>query len=196
MTERTSRTELTPAGRPAAIDLHDVVGQQIAQASIVTLSVLRRAAGDALELRPVESTMLVLAHENPGSTAARLARALAVSAPNITMWLEKLQRRGPMRRERDRSAQPASLPHRQESQARRGSDASRDRCGASRVRALLDRMARDPDRAAAQARAEARRVDRQRAVRKAPGHPLAFVSISSPVSGSLAASSTAVAILD
>lgn len=43
--------------------------------------------------------MLVLAHENPGSTAARLARALAVSAPNITMWLEKLQRRGPMRRE-------------------------------------------------------------------------------------------------
>jgi len=26
MTERTSRTELTPAGRPAAIDLHDVVG--------------------------------------------------------------------------------------------------------------------------------------------------------------------------
>jgi len=100
MSERTSRTELTPAGRPAAIDLHDVVGQQIAQASIVTLSVLRRAAGDALELRPVESTMLVLAHENPGSTAARLARALAVSAPNITMWLEKLQRRGPMRRER------------------------------------------------------------------------------------------------
>jgi len=26
MSERTSRTELTPAGRPAAIDLHDVVG--------------------------------------------------------------------------------------------------------------------------------------------------------------------------
>src|SRR5215831_19558302 len=93
MTERTSRTELTPAGRLAATDLHDVVGQQIAQASIVTLSVFRRAAGDALELGPVESTMLVLAHENPGSTAARLARALAVSAPNPTMWLDKLQPR-------------------------------------------------------------------------------------------------------
>ena len=41
----------------------------------------------------------MLVNENPGSTAARLARALAVSAPNITMWLDKLRRRGLMRRE-------------------------------------------------------------------------------------------------
>lgn len=99
MSERKSAKELTPAGRLAVERLHDVIGYQIAQASIVTLSVFQRAAGDALELRPVEYTMLVLVHENPGSTAARLARALAVSAPNITMWLDKLQRRGLMRRE-------------------------------------------------------------------------------------------------
>jgi DNA-binding MarR family transcriptional regulator len=99
MGERKTAKELTPAGRLAVERLHDVIGYQIAQASIVTLSVYQRAAGDALELRPVEYTMLVLVQENPGSTAARLARALAVSAPNITMWLDKLQRRGLMRRE-------------------------------------------------------------------------------------------------
>jgi DNA-binding MarR family transcriptional regulator len=99
MSERKTTKELTPAGRLAVERLHDVIGYQIAQASIVTLSVFQRAAGDALELRPVEYTMLVLVQENPGSTAARLARALAVSAPNITMWLDKLQRRSLMRRE-------------------------------------------------------------------------------------------------
>jgi DNA-binding MarR family transcriptional regulator len=99
MTERTTSKELTPAGRLAAAGLHDVIGYQIAQASIATLAVYRRAAGVPLKLRPVEYTMLVLVNENPGSTAARLARALAVSAPNITIWLEKLQRRGLVRRE-------------------------------------------------------------------------------------------------
>jgi DNA-binding MarR family transcriptional regulator len=99
MTERKTTKELTPAGRLAVERLHDVIGYQIAQASIVTLAVYQRAAGDALTLRPVEYTMLVLVNENPGSTAARLARALAVSAPNITIWLDKLQRRGLMRRE-------------------------------------------------------------------------------------------------
>jgi DNA-binding MarR family transcriptional regulator len=99
MTEPSTSKELTPAGRLAAKPLRDVIGYQIAQASIATLAVFQRAAGDALALRPVEYTMLVLVQENPGSTAARLARALAVSAPNITMWLEKLQRRGLVRRE-------------------------------------------------------------------------------------------------
>ena len=99
MVERKTTKELTPAGRLAVERLHDVIGYQVAQAAIVTLSVFQRAAGDALELRPAEFTMLVLVNENPGSTAARLARALAVSAPNITMWLDKLRRRGLMRRE-------------------------------------------------------------------------------------------------
>src|SRR3954447_21395411 len=99
MTERRTSKELTPAGRLAEAGLHEIIGYQIAQASIVTLTVFQRAAGAALELRPVEYTMLVLVNENPGGTAARLARALAVSAPNITMWLDKLQRRGLVRRE-------------------------------------------------------------------------------------------------
>jgi DNA-binding MarR family transcriptional regulator len=103
MTERKTSTELTPAGRLAEGRLHEVVGYQIAQASIVTLAVFQDAAGVALGLRPVEYTMLVLVNANPGCTAARLARALAVSAPNITMWLDKLQRRGLVRRQASES---------------------------------------------------------------------------------------------
>jgi DNA-binding MarR family transcriptional regulator len=99
MTDRKTAKDLTPAGRLAEARLHEVIGYQIAQASIATLGVFHRAAGASLELRAVEFTILVLIKENPGGTAARLARALAVSAPNITMWLDKLERRGLVRRE-------------------------------------------------------------------------------------------------
>ena len=101
--QRSTTKELTPAGCLVATRLHDVIGYQIAQASIATLALYQRAAGAPLALRPVEYTMLVLLNENPGGTAARLARALAVSAPNMTMWLEKLQRRDLVRREASES---------------------------------------------------------------------------------------------
>jgi DNA-binding MarR family transcriptional regulator len=96
---KASRSDTTPAGNLDEARLHDVIGYQVAQASIATLGVFHRLVGGPLELRPVEFTILVLIKENPGGTAARLARALAVTAPNITMWLEKLERRGLVRRE-------------------------------------------------------------------------------------------------
>ncbi|MFL6665414.1 MAG: MarR family winged helix-turn-helix transcriptional regulator, partial [Rhizobacter sp.] len=73
-------------------------GYQVAQASIATLSIFHRTVGDAMELRPAEFTLLVLIRENPGGTAARFARALAVTAPNVTLWLDKLERRGLVKR--------------------------------------------------------------------------------------------------
>jgi DNA-binding MarR family transcriptional regulator len=90
---------LTPAGRLEEARLHDVIGYQVAQAAIVTLEVFRESAGQALDLKPAEFTLLVLIKENPGSTAARLARALAVTAPNITLWLDKLEQRGWVKRQ-------------------------------------------------------------------------------------------------
>ena len=96
---KAARTDTTTAGNLDEARLHDVIGYQVAQASIATLSVFHRLVGKPLELRPVEYTILVLIKENPGGAAARLARALAVTAPNITMWLEKLERRGLVRRE-------------------------------------------------------------------------------------------------
>jgi DNA-binding MarR family transcriptional regulator len=108
VSQRKAPENTTPAGRLAEARLHDVIGYQVAQASIATLGLFQRAAGKALDLRPAEYTVLVLIKENPGGTAARVARALAVSAPNITMWLDKLERRGLVERrasETDRRTQ-------------------------------------------------------------------------------------------
>lgn len=105
---RKPRPDTTPDGGLTEARLHAVLGYQIAQANIAALQVFERSAGEGLALRPVEYTMLALIQENPGGTPAKLARALAVTAPNITMWVDKLQARGLVRRESsptDRRAQ-------------------------------------------------------------------------------------------
>ena len=79
--------------------LHDVVGYQVAQAAIATLSVFHACVGRPLELRTVEYTVLALIQENAGCTPARLARELAVTAGNITMWVDRLVQRELVRRE-------------------------------------------------------------------------------------------------
>jgi DNA-binding MarR family transcriptional regulator len=98
-TRRSPRTDVTPAGRLEEARLHEVLGYQMAQASIVTGAVFQAHAGQPFGLRPVEYTLLTLIVENPGGSLARLARALAVTAPNITMWIDKLEARGLVRRQ-------------------------------------------------------------------------------------------------
>ena len=44
-------------------------------------------------LRRVEFTILALVKDNPGVTARQLARALAVTPPNIAIWLDRLESR-------------------------------------------------------------------------------------------------------
>jgi DNA-binding MarR family transcriptional regulator len=105
---RPLRADTTPAGRLDEARLHHVLGYQMAQATIVTQAVFMSHVGHPFELRPVEYTVLTLIVENPGGSLARLARALAVTAPNITMWIDKLEARGLVRREpsaTDRRAQ-------------------------------------------------------------------------------------------
>lgn len=106
--KRALRTEATPAGRLIEAKLHHVLGYQLAQASISTASVFMQLVGEPFGLRPVEFTVLSLINENPGSSLVRLAQALAVTAPNITMWIDRLEERGLVQRERsetDRRAQ-------------------------------------------------------------------------------------------
>jgi DNA-binding MarR family transcriptional regulator len=98
------------SGRSAAASLDvvaphldQVLGYQLARASILTSGVFSRAVGEPLGLRPVEYTILSLIGEQPGMTPARLARLLAVTAPNITAWLAKLEGRALV--ERSTSAQ-------------------------------------------------------------------------------------------
>jgi DNA-binding MarR family transcriptional regulator len=95
---RSTPQDATPAGRLVEASLHLVLGYQLAQATIVTDAVFAGRVGGAFDLRPVEYTVLSLIHENPDVSAARLAKALAVTAPNITAWIERLERRGLIQR--------------------------------------------------------------------------------------------------
>lgn len=85
---------LTPAGKLDESRLSMVVGYQLAQASIVTDAIFDREVGVPLQLRRVEYTVLTLIAENPGGSPARLARALAVTPPNITAVVDRLVGRG------------------------------------------------------------------------------------------------------
>jgi DNA-binding MarR family transcriptional regulator len=101
--DRTPQARLTEAG------LHGVIGYQLAQASIVTTQVFDGAVGTKSRVRPVEYTMLALIQANPDVTARQLARGLAVTPPNIAVWIERLQSRGLVLR--SRSETDARLQH-------------------------------------------------------------------------------------
>jgi len=104
-----SKRSNTPAVGPLAEDgLHHIVGYQLAQAAVTTTRVFNDQVGEHFELRPVEFTILTLVNENPGVSAKQLSQALAVTPPNITVWIDRLERRGLVQRERsttDRRAQ-------------------------------------------------------------------------------------------
>ena len=93
--------DATPAGRLVEARLHHVLGYQLAQATIATTLVYMNEVGEPFELRPVEYTILSLINENPDGSSAQLAQALAVTAPNITMWIDKLEGRGLVQRTRN-----------------------------------------------------------------------------------------------
>jgi len=88
------RPELTPAGRLDEAQLHHVLGYQLAQARIVTDALFADHIGVPFGLRPVEFTVLTLIAENPGGSLARIARALAVTPPNVTAVVDRLEAKG------------------------------------------------------------------------------------------------------
>jgi DNA-binding MarR family transcriptional regulator len=85
-----SNTQETPAGHLLASGLKHVLGYQLAQAAVVCNTIFMREVGGPHGLRPVEYTVLQLIAENPGCSSVRLAKALAVTKPNITMWVDRL----------------------------------------------------------------------------------------------------------
>ena len=88
------------AADPAApAGLSGVLGYLLAQASVAANEVFMRQVGEVFDLRPVEYTVLALVCENPGVSSARLAQMLSVSAPNITVWIDRLAGRGFVQRE-------------------------------------------------------------------------------------------------
>jgi DNA-binding MarR family transcriptional regulator len=101
----------TPLGRLDAGGMQTLLGYLMAQATIVTNDCFDRVVGKPLDLRKVEFTILQLVCKNAPVTPGRLAKALAFTAPGVTVWLDRLVARGLIRRERsetDRRAQNLS----------------------------------------------------------------------------------------
>lgn len=80
--------------------LTDVLGYHIAQAAVTTVDTFERHIGQPFGLRKVEYSLLLLLLANGPLTPKRLGQALALSAPNLTQLLDRLQERGLIRRER------------------------------------------------------------------------------------------------
>lgn len=92
--------------------LSDVLGYHIAQAAVTTVDLFERHVGQPFGLRKVEYSLLLLVLANGPLSPKKLAQALALSAPNMTLLLDRLQERGLLRRERsqvDRRSQNVVL---------------------------------------------------------------------------------------
>ncbi|MES2716399.1 MAG: MarR family transcriptional regulator [Pseudomonadota bacterium] len=94
-----------PADRPASQALSlgvlsDVLGYHVAQAAVTTVDMFDRHIGQPFGLRKVEYSLLLLLLANGPLTPKRLGQALALSGPNLTLLLDRLQDRGLLRRER------------------------------------------------------------------------------------------------
>lgn len=87
-----SLTPLDEGGLPG------LLGWRLAQARVATQRVFDAEVGEPLQLKPAELSMLELLRANPGIAPARLARALAVSRPQATQLLDRLEERGYARR--------------------------------------------------------------------------------------------------
>ncbi len=128
---------------PSALSLgplSGVLGYHLAQASVTTDDLFERYIGQPLGLRKVEYSLLVLILANGPLAPKRLSKALALSAPNLTMLLDRLQQRGLLSRERsqvDRRSQNVVLTEEGQRIARASVDAA-----SPMEWALLDRLSR------------------------------------------------------
>jgi DNA-binding MarR family transcriptional regulator len=106
------RADPAPAHGIDQACLAHLLGYQLSLADIPAKRVFFRHIGEPLGLRPVEFTILILAAFNPSATQKQLAQALALSAPNTTILLDRLAERGLIERVRstaDRRAQHIHL---------------------------------------------------------------------------------------
>lgn len=122
-----SKKPVSSAAPAAALPtpaLAQVLGYALAQASVAATAVFTRQVGEVFDLRPVEYTVLALVCENPGVSSARLAQMLSVSAPNITVWIDRLAGRGWVQREPSEIDRRERLLHATEEGARLAAQAT------------------------------------------------------------------------
>ena len=99
--------------QPLALgQLNNLLGYHIAQAAVSTVDLFDRHVGQPFGLRKAEYSLLMLILANGPLAPKRLAAALSLSAPNMSMLLDRMQARGLLRRERsqvDRRSQNVVL---------------------------------------------------------------------------------------
>jgi DNA-binding MarR family transcriptional regulator len=81
--------------------LAGIVGYHVAQAAVTTYGTYERHIGKPFHLRKAEFSLLMLLLANGPVPPKRLAAALSLTAPNLTLMLDRLQSRGLLRRERN-----------------------------------------------------------------------------------------------
>ncbi|HSW06176.1 MarR family winged helix-turn-helix transcriptional regulator [Aquabacterium sp.] len=99
-------TAAEPRVAPATVSLGtlaDVLGYHIAQAAVTTVDMFERHVGERFNLRKVEFSILMLLLENGPLSPKRLGQVLALTAPNLTLLLDRLQQRGLLLRERNQT---------------------------------------------------------------------------------------------
>ena len=125
MSDSTSATDVD-----AVVDLgalRDVLGFHVTLANITTVALFERHVGQPFNLRKAEFSLLMLLLANGATAAKRLARTLRLSAPNLTMLIDRMQDKHWLRRERnpaDRRSQLVVLTAEGQALARRAQAAS------------------------------------------------------------------------
>lgn len=79
--------------------LAGIVGYHIAQAMVTTMAGFEQHIGRPFDLRKVEFSLLMLLIANGALPPKRLAATLRLTAPNLTLLLDRLQQRGLLRRQ-------------------------------------------------------------------------------------------------
>ena len=79
--------------------LETVVGYHLAQATVTTTACFERHVGQPFGLRKVGFSLLQLLLANGPLNPKRLAQALVLTAPNLTLLIDGLQQRGLVLRE-------------------------------------------------------------------------------------------------
>lgn len=100
--------------RPEPLDeggLQALLGYRLARAGVVTRQAFDAEVRTPLGLRPVAFSLLALIAANPGASARQLGTALALSPPSITQWLDQLEARALVRRERSATDGRAQAVH-------------------------------------------------------------------------------------
>ena len=91
--------------------LKHLLGYAVARASIPTDQVFYASIGAPMQLRRVEFTILCLVDANLEVTAKRLSNALSLSAPNMSVVLDRLEKRGLIRRAQSGTDKRAQFLH-------------------------------------------------------------------------------------